>query len=75
MSMKVENGLMDGRNIENWLQSTEKGLQNIRKRRVRHNRPTPGGWYLAFGYLTVNLSTLGFLVEWLADLPVTKPET
>lgn len=72
MSMKVENGLMDGRNIENWLQSTEKGLQNIR---VRHNRPTPGGWYLAFGYLTVNLSTLGFLVEWLADLPVTKSET
>jgi hypothetical protein len=27
MSMKVEIGLMDGRNIENWLQSTEKGLQ------------------------------------------------
>lgn len=25
MSMKVENGMMDGRNIENWLQSTEKG--------------------------------------------------
>jgi len=49
MSMKVENGMMDGRNIENWLQSTEKGLQNIQKRRVRHNRPTPGGWYLTFG--------------------------
>jgi len=26
MSMKVENALMDRRNIENWLQSTEKGL-------------------------------------------------
>lgn len=43
MLMKVENGLMDGRNIENWLQSTEKELQNIQKRRVRHTRPTPGG--------------------------------
>jgi hypothetical protein len=45
MSMRVEKGLIDGRNIENWLQSTKKGLQNIWKRRVRHNRPTPGGWY------------------------------
>ena len=44
MSMGVEKGLIDGRNIENWLQSTKKGLQNIWKRRVRHNRPTPGGW-------------------------------
>ena len=47
MSMRVEKGLIDGRNIENWLQSTKKGLQNIWKRRVRHNRPTPGGGYLA----------------------------
>jgi hypothetical protein len=29
MSMRVEKGLIDGRNIENWLQSTKKGLQNI----------------------------------------------
>jgi hypothetical protein len=74
MPMKVEAELMDGKNIENWLQSTKKGLHNIQKRRIRHERPTPDGWYLAFGYLTVILSTLGFLVEWLTDLPGTKPE-
>jgi hypothetical protein len=73
MLMKVEDELMDGKNIENWLQSTKKGLHNIQKRRIRHKRPTPDGWYLAFGYLTVILSTLGFLVEWLTDLPGTKP--
>ena len=48
MLMKVKKGMMDGRNIENWSQSTEKGLWNIPKRRVRHNGPTPGGWHLAF---------------------------
>ena len=74
MPMKVENELMDGKNIENWLHSTKKGLHNIQKRRIRHKRPTPDGWYLAFGYLAVILSTLGFLVEWLTDLPGTKPE-
>jgi hypothetical protein len=48
MSMKVENGLIDGRNIENWLQSTEKGLQNVQKRHVKHNSPlqVAGIWAL-----------------------------
>ena len=41
MPMKVENELMDGKNIENWLQSTKKGLHNIQKRCIKHKRPTP----------------------------------
>lgn len=75
MLMKVEKGMMDGRNIENWSQSTEKGQQNIQKRRVRQNRPTPGGWYLAFDISPLISALLVFLVEWLADLPITEPET
>jgi hypothetical protein len=75
MPMKVENELMDGKNIENWLQSTKGRTSIFRSVASSTKDPLQMGWYLAFGYLTVNLSALGFLVEWLADLLRTKSET